>query len=93
MFRYLLLTGLDTSAGEGTDGGSQLHSMYVHMCVCICICDIISIGEMVKVLEKHVSVPWFEHMADVTTEERISSSIQLRLSISPKCTQKRFLPK
>lgn len=35
MFRYLLLTGLDTSAGEGTDGGSQLHSMYVHMCVCV----------------------------------------------------------
>lgn len=61
------------------------------MCVCICICDFSGVGVMVKFLEEHVSVPWFEHRADVTTEGR-ASSLHLRLSISPKCTQKRFLP-
>lgn len=32
-FRYLVLTGLDTSAGEGISAGSQQYSVYVHVCV------------------------------------------------------------
>ena len=59
-----MLTGLDTSAGEGVDAGSEQHSMYVHVCMYICICDISGIIVTVTFLEEHVSVPWFEHRAD-----------------------------